>query len=38
MKLEQNRMPLYEALNRFKRERIVPLMYQDINMEKLIKS
>lgn len=24
MKLEQNRMPLYEALNRFKRERIVP--------------
>ncbi|MCI5603022.1 MAG: aminotransferase class I/II-fold pyridoxal phosphate-dependent enzyme [Lachnospiraceae bacterium] len=24
MKLEQNRMPLYEALNRLKRERIVP--------------
>lgn len=34
MKLDQSRMPIYEALQQMKRERLVPLMFLAINMVK----
>ena len=34
----QKRAPIYEALERFRRNRVVPLMYRDTNTEGAIRN